>query len=73
MQSHLITSTQYIKVAFFSDNAIHFLNLQIFKSPKKNKKIPNLEYFFREIWRYEKHIALSEKKSPLREGKSLLS
>ena len=25
----------------------------------------DLEYFILEIWRFEKHIALSEKKSPL--------
>ena len=58
---------------FFSESAIRF-----FKSPKKifQKTILSLkfkfqvqdsflEYIFLEIWRFEKHIALSEKKPPL--------
>ena len=73
-------------MAFFSESAIRFSNLQIskkkifqktilslkFKFPANNSKQQiqiwnsNLKYFFfLEIWRFEKRIALSEKKPPL--------
>ena len=62
------------KGSFFSESAMKFF--QIFKSPKKYSKKLSLkfkfqaqdsflEYFFFEIWRSEKWIALSGKKPPL--------
>ena len=32
-----------------------------------------MEYFYFEIWRFEKHIALSEKKPPLGTGRTVSS
>jgi hypothetical protein len=57
---------ELVKGAFFSGSAIHF-----FKSPNLQNnlkfKIQDsfLEYFFFEIGRFEKRIALSEEKPPL--------
>ena len=62
-------------MAFFQKVRFVFLNLQISKkkfqktilSSKFKFQVQDsfLEYIFLEIWRFEKHIALSEKKPPL--------
>ena len=60
------------KVAFFSESAIRFSNLQMYKKKYLKKTILSLkfefqvqdsflEYFFLEIWISEKRITLSEK------------
>ena len=66
---------KFVKVAFFrkSDVFFNFPNLQkkIFQKTILNLKFkfqPQdsfLEYIFLEIWRFEKQIALSERKPPL--------
>ena len=65
-----------LKVAFFQKVWFVFLNPQISKKKIFQKTILSLKfkfqvqdsflkYIFLEIWRFEKHIALSEKKPPL--------
>ena len=66
--SHALTfSLVPPKGGFFQKVWFVFLNLQISKKPILSSKFKFqvqdsfLEYIFLEIWRFEKHIALSEK------------
>ena len=58
-----------LKVAFFSESVIRFFKSPNLKKKYSKKTILSLKFKFQvqdiflEIWRFEKHIALSEKKA----------
>ena len=64
-----LKATRHLKVAFFQKVRFVFLNLQknLFQKNFKFQAQDSFssEYFFLEIWRSKKGIALSEKKPPL--------